>query len=552
MKLRIAFALAVALVCVPALAQVNPGTSPLSIAKGGTAGATAAAARTNLGLAIGINVEAWNTNLDCLAALATNGVLQRTGSGTCAALTSAQLTALINVATTSLSGALPAWPNNTTTFFRGDGTYATLNLGAIGGFGTGVAALLGNVATGSGAPVGGTAPTISGPTFSGTILGTYTLGGTPSIAGSAINSGTVSGSFMSAANLAAGNVNGGVTGTLPVANGGTNCAAAGGACLDNITGFSGVGILTRTGAGAYGAIVPGTGVQTALGNATNSSAGLVTFDGNIGPTASGHATSDCALAGCTMTGNIAFSPTTDGITGTTANDQAAAGVYGEYISVSYGIPGLTTVTITIASPAVITWTGLPYAGFATTGTNWTAPIVFSTTGALPTGITAGTTYWVIGNTLSGTTFEIATSVANALAGSAINTSGSQSGTQSATPLVNFASSGTGADCAAMQLTAGDWDVRGILHGDPTNASTSVTDVSAYLSQTLNTTNTTTGYYAQIYGAAFVPGAGATLTASIPPARFNSSSTQTIHFVGLSLFTVSTMSQFCGMSARRER
>jgi hypothetical protein len=49
------------------------------------------------------------------------------------ALTQTQLTAMINAATTSLSGALPAWPNNTTTFFRGDGTYATLNFAALGG-----------------------------------------------------------------------------------------------------------------------------------------------------------------------------------------------------------------------------------------------------------------------------------------------------------------------------------------------------------------------------------------------------------------------------------
>jgi hypothetical protein len=60
-------------------------------------------------------------------------------------------------------------------------------------------------------------PTMSGPTFSGTILGTYTLGGTPSIPGSAINSGTVSGSFLAAINLAASG-NGGVTGNLPVTN----------------------------------------------------------------------------------------------------------------------------------------------------------------------------------------------------------------------------------------------------------------------------------------------------------------------------------------------
>jgi hypothetical protein len=77
-----------------------------------------------------------------------------------------------------------------------------------------------------------------------------------------------------------------------------------------------------------------------------------------------------------------------------------------------------TVTITIASPGVVTWTshGL------STGT----PVIFSTTGALPTGITAGTTYYAI--PVDGTTFRIATSFANALAGTAVNTSGSQSGT----------------------------------------------------------------------------------------------------------------------------
>jgi len=47
--------------------------------------------------------------------------------------TNAQLTALINPATAALSGALPAWPNNTTTFFRGDGTYAALP-GSFSGF----------------------------------------------------------------------------------------------------------------------------------------------------------------------------------------------------------------------------------------------------------------------------------------------------------------------------------------------------------------------------------------------------------------------------------
>lgn len=43
----------------------------------------------------------------------------------------------------------------------------------------------------------------------------------------------------------------GVTGILPIANGGTNCGSALPACLDSITGFSSTGIMSRTGVGTY-------------------------------------------------------------------------------------------------------------------------------------------------------------------------------------------------------------------------------------------------------------------------------------------------------------
>lgn len=57
----------------------------------------------------------------------TSGEVQtNNGSNGFAGITNTQLTALINLATASLSGAIPAWPNNITTFFRGDGTYASI------------------------------------------------------------------------------------------------------------------------------------------------------------------------------------------------------------------------------------------------------------------------------------------------------------------------------------------------------------------------------------------------------------------------------------------
>lgn len=76
------------------------------------------------------------------------------------------------------------------------------------------------------------------------------------------------------------------------------------------------------------------------------------------------------------------------------------------------------VTVTIAAPGVFTWTGH-------TLENGDG-IKFSTTGALPTGITAGTTYYVVGATTN--TFSVAATPG----GTAITTTGTQSGTHTAT------------------------------------------------------------------------------------------------------------------------
>lgn len=80
---------------------------------------------------------------------------------------------------------------------------------------------------------------------------------------------------------------------------------------------------------------------------------------------------------------------------------------------------LGTATITIASPAVIT--------VAAHGLIAGDSVQFTTTGALPTGITTNTTFFVIAAGLTTNTFEIATGAG----GTAINTSGSQSGVHSA-------------------------------------------------------------------------------------------------------------------------
>lgn len=86
-------------------------------------------------------------------------------------------------------------------------------------------------------------------------------------------------------------------------------------------------------------------------------------------------------------------------------------------SLSHGDRG--TATITIATPAVVTWNDHGLVAGST--------VKFATTGALPTGITAGTLYYVQATGLTQNAFRLSTTNG----GSDINTSGSQSGVHTA-------------------------------------------------------------------------------------------------------------------------
>lgn len=127
--------------------------------------------------------------------------------------------------------------------------------------------------------------------------------------------------------------------------------------------------------------------------------------------------------GSAVSGNVLSFNGTSGSVGQDSGNPASA-LPTSIGQIPAATPSASTVTITIASPAVVTWTGH---GLAPNST-----FVPTTTGALPTGLTAGTTYYVIGSSITTNTFQLATSVANAKAGTAVNTSGTQSGTQTAT------------------------------------------------------------------------------------------------------------------------
>jgi hypothetical protein len=100
-----------------------------------------------------------------------------------------------------------------------------------------------------------------------------------------------------------------------------------------------------------------------------------------------------------------------------------------------GSASTATVTITIASPGVVTWTAH---GFIAN-----TPIVFNTTGALPTGLAAGTTYFV--RNVATNTFEVSATSG----GASINTTGSQSGVHTGGSTVTDANGILGVGCGIL-------------------------------------------------------------------------------------------------------
>ena len=135
------------------------------------------------------------------------------------------------------------------------------------------------------------------------------------------------------------------------------------------------------------------------------------------------------------------------IPGTTTNDSATSGNVGEVLMSGSKAFTTSTVTMTIASPCVVTWTSH--------GLSTAMPVHFTTTGALPTGLVGSTNYYVI--KIDANTFWLASTATNAFAGTKINTSGSQSGTHTALGSANLTNV-TAACVNALQLTAGDWVV----------------------------------------------------------------------------------------------
>lgn len=225
--------------------------------------------------------------------------------------------------------------------------------------------------------------------------------------------------------------------------------------------------------------------------------------------------------------------------GTSTNDDAAAGKVGEYLTCSANNNLTATVTITIASPGVITWTAH--------GLKANAPVTLTTSSALPTGFTAGTTYYVVGSSITTNTFTLATTIANAVAGTAINTSGSQSGTQTGTNSVSLTNN-TNANVCGITLTAGDWDVWGNVRF----AANALTTASLFQGG-INTTSATLGFNGALTVLPLsVSAAGTEPAFQVGTLRVSTASTIPVYLVDFSTFATSTMNGEGFIAARRRR
>lgn len=158
------------------------------------------------------------------------------------------------------------------------------------------------------------------------------------------------------------------------------------------------------------------------------------------------------------------------------------------ISIGAGPAWLNTATVTwtSASPGVCTWTAH--------GLFEGDPVVFTAGTSTPTGITAGTTYFVSKTGLATNFFSVSTTIANASAGTNVNTSSTGVGTQTGTN--HTRARGTGASTTQITLTAGGvWTNANsitLTNGAGGGTSGIATNTATYVGSFFGTANGQTG------------------------------------------------------------
>lgn len=390
-----------------------------------------------------------------------------------------------------------------------------------------------------------------------------------------------------------------VKNSLPIANGGTGQATANAAfnalspltTKGDIVGFSTVNarvpvgsdtqVLTADSAQTLGVkwATPTTGTVTSVAATVP---GILTISGSPITT-----TGTLAIGATGTSGGIPYFSSSTGLasSGALINNGVVLGggagsppnavdttLLGD-VSASYLS---AAITCTNASPMVCTWTGAAPA---------TGKTVYFTASAMPTGVSASTTYYAVNVTAN--TFSIATTLANAIAGTKVNSSstgtsvvgfqggltqqkrpGVTSGTavtagyvgeiiESLNTSVTITTSATQQQLNSIALTPGIWDLQAgwvlqVASGQVVVVANNMWDV-AISTTTASTSGATVGYdrmiqgwqSSQTFGGAANFASGSTITK-----RVNVSATTTYFLNGLSGYTVAAPTFVTSMSARR--
>lgn len=110
-------------------------------------------------------------------------------------------------------------------------------------------------------------------------------------------------------------------------------------------------------------------------------------------------------------------------------------------------------------------------------------------------------------------------------------------TATAAPAAVSLTTNTSADVTSVSLTAGVWDVTGVINFTPAGT-TSITQIGGGVNTTSATLGAQDSYARDVY-AAMVPGANV-ISKAVPTVRINIAETTTVYLVARATFTVSTL------------
>lgn len=104
---------------------------------------------------------------------------------------------------------------------------------------------------------------------------------------------------------------------------------------------------------------------------------------------------------------------------------------------------------------------------------------------------------------------------------------------------------------SRSLTAGDWDVSGVLYFAPANT-TSVTNMQGSISLVDNTLDVSNGRFIAVPMGTIIGTGSASYAVAFPPCRISIASTTTVYLVQDAVYTVSTLTAYGIIRARRAR